>query len=367
MTRPHEPDDAEPDDAEPGDAEPGDAEPGEAEPDDAEPDDAEPGDAEPGDAEPGEAEPGDADPDDAEPGDVPDGEPPLDRIAVGARHMARSAVRPIQRAVRIRADRRLSAGTTISGGYTRIYHHHVRKTGGTSLNRAFLGLGGEDPAAVHWRMRGAIHATRSGGRVYVAHDRRLVEAGHYFFGWQHAPAWSVDLPPGTFTVTVLRDPVARLISLYRYLADPRSDATQPFGAGRAERRLASAGFSRFLDHLPREAALRQLYTFSPSFSVEEAAEGVRACSAWFSTEDYQAGLPELGAVLGVALAARRDRRSVGHDVDFCAQADRLSELLAPEYRLMELLRRDPGRRLGSPERSVEELPSVRRTAGTVSD
>jgi hypothetical protein len=266
--------------------------------------------------------------------------------ARSAYRRANAVVRSVQRTTRLPGDRARAGAGTLPDGIVRVYHHHVRKTGGTSLNRAFLGVGGEDPSQVHWRMRGALHATRSNGLVFVAHDRPLLEAGHYFYGWDHAPAWSLTLPAQTFTLTVLRDPIARVVSLYRYLADPRADDNEPFGAGRRERALATQGFGSFLDRLPKSDLLNQLHMFSEGYSVAEAADRIRACSAWFMTERYDQGVHELGAHLGLDLAARWDRRSVGTVDVVGPHVDRLAELMAPEYQLLKALADDPGNRLG---------------------
>ena len=208
-----------------------------------------------------------------------------------------------------------------------------------------MSLGGENPDDVHWRMRRALHAARSGGRVYVAHDRRLLQEGHYFYGWDHAPAWSISLPAHTFTVTVLRDPVARIVSLYRYLSDDTADDRQPFRAGRAERSMAADGLGKFLDRLPKEEGLKQLHMFSASLNVSEAVDRIRDCSGWFMTDEFDVGIQELGRRLNLGLPRRWDRKSVG-ECDVGREADRLAEMLRLEYELLDQLERDPVRRLG---------------------
>jgi len=251
-------------------------------------------------------------------------------------------VKTVGRASRLPVDHRAVEATCFPGGFKRVYHHHVRKTGGTSLNRAFLGLGGEDPARVHWRMRGALHATRSNGLVFVAHDTPLLERGDYTYGWHHAPAWSLTLPPGTFTVTVLRDPISRVLSLFRYLLDPDADKDQPFRAGKEERLRAAQGFESFVRATPAEDLLNQIYMFSARLNPDEAADGVRRCSAWFMTEHLNRGIDDLNKRLRVDLAHRWDRRSRPDDRLRDEYADLLRSVLAPEYEFLRLLREDSG-------------------------
>jgi hypothetical protein len=270
----------------------------------------------------------------------------LRQTATAAYRKAMGLVRASERAARLPGDHRAVAASNFPGGFKRVYHYHVRKTGGTSLNRAFLGLGGEDPERVHWRMRGALHATRSNGLVFVAHDAPLLARGDYTYGWHHAPAWSLTLPPETFTVTVLRDPISRVLSLYRYLLDPDADEDQPFRAGKEEGLRAAQGFESFVRATPAKDLLNQLHMFSPRLDPDEAADGVRRCSAWFMTEDLDQGIDELNRRLEVDLEHRWDRRSRSDDGLRTEHADLLHSVLAPEYEFLRLMKADSGEQDG---------------------
>jgi hypothetical protein len=51
----------------------------------------------------------------------------------------------------------------LNDGYERVYLHHIRKAGGSSLTASFLALGGEDPLAVEQRIKdGWLKVTRPG-------------------------------------------------------------------------------------------------------------------------------------------------------------------------------------------------------------
>jgi hypothetical protein len=219
--------------------------------------------------------------------------------------------------------------------YERVYFHHVRKTGGTSLIRSFLGLAGEDPVEVEHRLSKSLFGrTRSGEYVFAAGHRETIADGRYFFAFSHNPAHRVRLPPGTFTVTVLRDPASRVLSYYQYLrTGDTGDAA--FRVRERERRMAEGGFDAFLARIPKEHLLRQLYTFSASFDVGEAAEVVSRCSAVIRCEDYDAGMRALVARIQLPLEVRRDRVTLPSDEILPERSySYLREVLAPEYDLI---------------------------------
>jgi len=232
--------------------------------------------------------------------------------------------------------RELAKGYRLPDGSRRVYCFHVRKTGGTSLHYAFLGLGGEDPADVHRRMAAAaLHRTVSAEFAFAAHQRYLVEQGDYFYGWSHLPAHRLALPPETFTVVLLRDPLRRVVSYFRYLTEGDAPG-MPFPVDEAQRAVAARGFDAFLDDVPRSDLLRQLFMFSASFDVSEAAERIGSCSAVVFTERYDDEVAALARRLQLPLAVRRERVSSAPVELSAAQRDRLRASLEPEY---ELLRR----------------------------
>ena len=228
----------------------------------------------------------------------------------------------------------------------RIYLHHIRKTGGTSLYSAFLALGGEDPLVVQRRLRDSwLHITRTGDYVIAAHQPRAVQQPRYFFGWSHHPAWSIRLPSRTFSVTILRDPAARVLSLYRYLVDPRADMGQPYSAAREERQMAADGFDRFLDRLPRSKLLGQLHMFSRACDPQEAASRIEECSLAFFLDDMEAALQKLSELIDCPLNLRHERRSVGAFQPSDLQHTRLLKILAPEYSMMNMVQLGPSNRV----------------------
>lgn len=221
-------------------------------------------------------------------------------------------------------------------GYLRIYHHHIRRSGGTSVNAAFFNTGGED-----FRAKEPLLASQGwmvhGGRVFVAHNKFLIERGDYFFARSHTPAHELELPASTFTITVLRDPVARVISHYNLLAEwEAKDVRHPSRA--VEGPWLGASFTDFLARMPREHLFRQLFTFSSRLSVDEARAALDRVDAILFCESLADGLAALGRRLNLDLALFHEKAST--PVLPVSDHDRsmLRELLEPEYALLAALR-----------------------------
>ncbi len=251
--------------------------------------------------------------------------PAVQRAAASASHLLRDCYTP---------------PAVLPDGAERIYFYHVRKTAGTSLVRSFLALGGEEPAAVERRISGSLLSRTRSGPYVLACGRGTVQCGDYFFGWSHTAGHHLRLPKRTFTIALLRDPAARVLSYYRYLV--AGDAARGDMAWRVqddERALAGETFADFLENLPDELLLNQLYMFSPRFDVGEAAERILECSAIMMTETYERDLRDLASALGLTLQFRRERvTALAQAPAGGKQLDALRDRLAAEYELLEQLR-----------------------------
>jgi hypothetical protein len=263
----------------------------------------------------------------------------------------------------------------------RIYHFHVRKTAGSSLDAAFYALGGLEGLSVH--NQSSRGTTVGNGLAFVGANKPLIEGGDYFYGTSHFPAWWLDIPPGTFTVTILRDPVSRAISYYRYLLwarrNPTAVETEPyikeildeavyFDGGlastskaltmrtlrqertaiqtfgplaylrRLDPRRWESEFRNFVTRVPPRSLLTQLHMFSERFDPVEAAERILACSAVCFTETFSEDLAQLGQTLGLELGEHSERR-FGERVELDEpEREMLRECLAPEYEMLEPVR-----------------------------
>ncbi len=201
-----------------------------------------------------------------------------------------------------------------------------------------MALGGEDPIDV-WRRITASRLPRtiSGGYSYVSNHRRLIAEGAYFFARSHRAAARQPLPSKTFTVTILRDPVARVHSYFDYLV-AGDQPTLPGRVSDRQRRMAADGFDAFLDRVPAWDLLNQLAMFSERFDVSEATDRIAACSSVLFTEGFGEGLARLGRRLELPLEVQRARVTECRSSLSDEQMERLRSRLDPEYELLRRLR-----------------------------
>lgn len=227
-------------------------------------------------------------------------------------------------------------------GDVRIYHVHVMKTGGTSLNAAFWGLSGLSLRSVRFRRR-----MRRNGYVFVKHHRRWIEEGRYFYASSHLPTHELALPPRTFTVTILRNPVKRLLSHYRMLRwardEPEARRLEPgwdwYGGLPSRMRWVGRGFGDFLERIPKNVLLGQLYMFSSNYEPEEAVQTLASCSAICFTESLARDVRGLSRRLGLKLELHHERKGAPMKSPVPERdLERARRLLASEFRMLELVR-----------------------------
>jgi hypothetical protein len=232
-----------------------------------------------------------------------------------------------------RGARRTDPPFRLATGDERIYHVHLRKTGGTSLNHVFLGVGNEDPEAAYREL--AAHPSRCrewNGYRYVGWNVGMILDGDYFYAFSHAPCWQLDLPVRTFTITCLRDPVERVLSHYWMLRKYAEDAIDhPCMA--VEGRWLGRSFDDFIDRIPVEHLKAQLWAFSASCDVDEALDRVRRISHVMFTEEFADGLRRLETRLGMSLPCQHRRAGRRGEVS-PESLLRLRDMLADEYELL---------------------------------
>jgi hypothetical protein len=226
----------------------------------------------------------------------------------------------------------------LTGDFRRLYHYHIRKTGGTSLNHMFLSLGGRPGQEVYAETcQEPYRPVVVSDKIFLGWNQTLIERGDYFYAYSHMPAHRLKLPPKTFTVTCLRDPVARVVSLYTMIKGYRNE---PVLDRRRQEQVQWLGstFEDFVANLPKRELLNQIYMFSETFDLNEAFDTISSCAYCFFTEESVKGVEDLETKLRLGLKPLHIRRSQTHYEIEPAELERLRARLEPEYQLYARLR-----------------------------
>lgn len=235
--------------------------------------------------------------------------------------------------------KRLADGYAINGRYKRIYHYHIRKTGGTSLNQTFLASTGLPASELYAGLSRAPHfRIVVDDKIFVGWNRRLIEQGDYFYAFSHLPWHQVRIPDRTFTITAIRDPIDRLLSHYYMLMDYREAGADRIDL-REEMKWLGNSFLDFVTNIPREHLLRQLYMFSERYAVTEAFDKIIACSHILFTSTMAEDVNDLSKELKLNMTPLHTRRSTKNQPVDQAGMDLAHTLLRPEMLLYENLKK----------------------------
>lgn len=238
---------------------------------------------------------------------------------------------------KVNSNRKLS----LPHGKKRVYHIHIRKSAGTSVNSAFWGLAGLSLKKIK---RQTLVISKH--LVFVRNSKVLIEQGDYFYANSHIPFWNLNLPNNTFTFSVFRDPYSRVLSLYKYYLWIRD--TNPKQAIKVEpfyynlvKQTGWLGnsFSEFLDNLPDKHLLNQLYMFSESYNVQEAINNVAKLDKVYFQDSFASAISDLSNSLMIDLEFKREREFIIKELQI-KDEDKLKAMtmLEPEYKLYNYLK-----------------------------
>ncbi len=223
-------------------------------------------------------------------------------------------------------------------GFKRIYLIHIRKTGGTALNNMFLSLSGEDPSSLFNQLAKApSHRLISGSLSYIGWNVRCINKGNYFYGFSHTPLYKLNLPKHTFTVSCFRDPVKRVVSHYNMLMDFRENNID-HPCMETEGKWLGEDFNDFLQKIPQEHLLNQLYMFSSHYDINEAVLNVQRLSHYFFSDTFTNGINELNKKTGLALQPIHIRKSSHHTSITDDSLTKLKDMLNKEYLFLNKIR-----------------------------
>jgi hypothetical protein len=233
---------------------------------------------------------------------------------------------------------RLAASYNLPGGYKRIYHYHIRKTGGTSINTMFLSLWGGDGQS---RYR-ELNTSRNNriiinDKVFVGWNPKMIDEGHYLYAFSHLPAHQLNLPSNTFTFTCLRDPIRRLTSLYNMLHEQQQEGGIHPGF-KSQKPYLRDSFYDFVLSIPKEERFNQLFMFSKKFDIDEAVRYIKNCNVYFFSDAFNEGIEKISKELDINLTPIHLRAGRHYETIDLQMIEELKKLLEPEYRLIDQLR-----------------------------
>lgn len=242
--------------------------------------------------------------------------------------------RVIGRAVRALPEVQYTTPVQLHSGDKRIYHVHIRKTAGTSLNHILMGVSGGDDHSIYKKVASSwTHSSVVNRFKYAGYDRRVINRGNYFYAYSHLPYWQLDLPKETYKFTCFRDPVDRVLSHYKMLDDLRASG-QRHPCMAVEGRWLGDNIHDFIDNIPRPHLLNQLYMFSKEMNVTEACYAISKMDEVLFTRDLSDGLSRMSNTLGICLEYQHRRKSTTRSFDSDVVA-RLRDELDDEYRLLD--------------------------------
>jgi hypothetical protein len=180
-----------------------------------------------------------------------------------------------------------------------IYLYHIRRTGGRSLIFSILSQEG-DPGDLYGQL--CVSSQTINNKLIQGWERNPVE--NAYFAWSHEPMWKVTVPKDTFTITILRDPMERLVSHYRLLLIYKEMGYVNHLPG-YEWKWLGRDLLEFSNNIALEHLQRQLYMFSQDFDIEQATERIKTLSYFFYLDNYTKALKGLGQMLGMGLREYR--------------------------------------------------------------
>jgi hypothetical protein len=220
--------------------------------------------------------------------------------------------------------------------FERVYHVHLRKCAGTSLNSAFWNLAG-----YNLKRTGSRSLIINNGFVFVRNHKRLIELGNYVFGNSHTPFWALYLPDRTFVFTMMRDPLSRLLSLHRYFrwiktANPAKAAEKEPYYDFLKNNIGEIPESplEFANLLKRQTLEPQLYAFSKDFDVDEALQNLSKINAAYFQDNFEGALNHLSSQTGYNLEVMHERNFNSSSEAMSLDSDKkqqIKELLKDEY------------------------------------
>jgi hypothetical protein len=136
----------------------------------------------------------------------------------------------------------------------------------------------------------------------------LLEQGNYHYGCTHFPSWKIQEPRDSFTMTIFRDPIERIVSHYNYITGKIERGENEDWLVK-ERPLLGNSFTQFIDNLPPEKLLNQLYNFSENYNLIEAVDRIKSLDLILTLENLSEGIHDINNMLGLNLRIMKKNMS----------------------------------------------------------
>ncbi len=240
---------------------------------------------------------------------------------------------------RLSFDIRLQQAKQRVGRSRKFYHYHIRKTGGTSMNIAFLsGLQSEYSGfeMLEKLEQNHGHLLHVDGQTFSGWNERVIDSGAFNYAFSHYTMQELSVPEDTITFTCLRHPARRIISHYKMLRGYREknidDACRPI-----EDPWLGSSFQDFLTRIPKEHLLRQIYMFSSSFDINEAAQNIKQLDTIFTFATLPEQLIRFAKQHRIALTLRHTNKSISQFNFTAEDYEAACRATKPEFDLLKQL------------------------------
>lgn len=197
-------------------------------------------------------------------------------------------------------------------GKRRVYHHHLMKTGGTSINNAFLNIANEEKLTTtnYFILMQDLGLTKCfGGYRFSAWNQVAIMLGYFDYAWSHRPLSKLYLPADTFVFCCIRNPIDRIYSRYKHLLKDKNSQNKMTSKQQA---WLGSSFQEYVNNLPDHELCHQLYMFDTSLDLEKAISlAKRKIHFILHLECFEDDFELLSQKLGVNLTIMHRRKEIG--------------------------------------------------------
>ncbi len=213
----------------------------------------------------------------------------------------------------------------------RVYHFHIRKTGGTSINLGVIQhILKNNPQETYSKLSANRFNLRQiiNDRVIIGWDVNLINKGLFHYGFSHKPFDQIQLPKNTFSFTCFRDPIKRVLSHYNMLCYYRKNNLRP--ELKSEIKHLGANLIEYLNSMPKKHTMNQLYMFSSKFDVQIALKNIANLDHVIFLGKNGHDLTLLNAKIGIEISPFHEKNYGHKETITDNEIAYLSKFLEPE-------------------------------------